>query len=176
MKLIIPSAIVDHLRQALHRAGSCETGGILVGEYLHDETFRLVALSVQPSGGGGTHHFVRDPSHHSEFLADFFQRTGQDYTRFNYLGEWHSHPCAAALPSDTDCETMDGIVRDPAVGANFAVLIITRLGQRGTMQLSATAFRAGRPPEVVVLAPETLGKSAMFKYMAWQPQRRGLRL
>ena len=43
---------------------------------------------------------------HKAFLDEFFQRTGHDYQRFNYIGEWHFAPPLRALPSGEDCTTM----------------------------------------------------------------------
>jgi hypothetical protein len=67
---------------------------------IHGLTSRSARLSCCAAGvdisfqkrGGTFAHFVRDPTHHKAFLTDFFASTGKDYKRFNYLGEWHSHP------------------------------------------------------------------------------------
>ena len=145
MKLILPAALVENLKQELRRAGSREIGGVMVGEYLGDETFQLADISVQRSGGSRA-HFERDLAHSTAFLKEFFARTGHDYGRFNYLGEWHSHPLFAAMPSGQDLATMREIVEDPNVGANFAVLLIVRLARRSSLELSATVFRPVMAP------------------------------
>lgn len=145
MKLILPATLVENLKRELRRAGSREIGGILVGEYLGNETFRLADISVQTAGGSQA-HFARDVKHSAAFLKEFFARTGYDYNRFNYLGEWHSHPLFAAMPSGQDLATMREIVEDPNVGANFAVLLIVRLARRSTLELSATVFSPHSPP------------------------------
>lgn len=152
MKLLLPLTIVERLKREL-RGRSREIGGILVGEHVEHETFRIVDISVQLSGGTAA-HFVRDPVLHKAFLDDFFQRTGRDYLRFNYIGEWHSHPTFTALPSGEDFTTMLELICDPAVGVNFAVLIIARLGLWSGMQLSATIFRTGYAPEPAGVAIE----------------------
>src|SRR5690242_9125070 len=89
------------LASALARNGSREIGGVLVGEHVAPNIFRLVDLSVQEHGGTAA-CFVRRPEHHKPFLDDFFLRTGKNYERFNYLGEWHSHPSFPAVPSHVD--------------------------------------------------------------------------
>ncbi|QOZ36360.1 Mov34/MPN/PAD-1 family protein [Bradyrhizobium sp. CCBAU 53421] len=157
MKLILPVDLVGRLRKELRTAGDREIGGVLVGEHLHDATFRLADLSVQRSGGSVA-HFVRDVEQNSTFLRDFFARTGNDYQRFNYLGEWHSHPRFNALPSGQDLRTMQDIVESPDVGAHFAVLLIVSLRRRGVLELSAVAFRPGTSPESVdvVMEDETM--------------------
>ncbi|MCP1843663.1 proteasome lid subunit RPN8/RPN11 [Bradyrhizobium sp. USDA 4524] len=145
MKLILPADVVSCLRKELRSAGTREIGGVLVGEHMHNATFRVADLSVQRSGGSVA-HFVRDVEQSSAFLKEFFARTGNDYQRFNYLGEWHSHPQFSALPSGQDLATMLDIVESPDVGAHFAVLLIVSLRRRGLLELSALAFRPGISP------------------------------
>ena len=145
MKLLLPLKIVDRLRRELP-GRSREIGGVLVGEHVTQETFSVVDLSVQLSGGTAA-HFVRDPVQAKTYLAEFFERTGHNYQRFNYIGEWHSHPRFVPLPSGEDCTTMIELVHDPEVGVNFAVLIIARHRLFGGIQLSATLFRQGGASE-----------------------------
>lgn len=146
MRILLPGRTTDVLRRELAVAKHREIGGVLVGEHLGGETFRIADLSVQRTGGT-SHHFVRDPAQHQEFLRQFFERTGYDYERYNYIGEWHSHPTVPALPSSTDISTMNGIVSDPDVGAAFAILLIARLHWCWGLQLSTTAFRPDLPLE-----------------------------
>lgn len=128
-------------------------GGILVGEHMGFDQFRIIDISFQKSGGALA-HFVRDPKHHKAFLADFFARTGNDYQRFNYIGEWHSHPLFEPIPSDKDIRTMSQLVIDPDVGVNFAVLIIVRLRGWSRLRISSTMFQPGRIPEDVAVEIE----------------------
>ncbi|WP_008545410.1 Mov34/MPN/PAD-1 family protein [Bradyrhizobium sp. CCGE-LA001] len=145
MKVLLPYEVVQKLAAELKRAGIREIGGVLVGEHVAGETFRVADLSVQHSGGSAT-HFVRDVAHNRAFIANFFARTGHDYERFNYLGEWHSHPSFEPLPSGQDIRAMRDIVEDPNVGVNFAVLLIVTLARRSSLRLSGTAFRANASP------------------------------
>jgi integrative and conjugative element protein (TIGR02256 family) len=162
MRILVARHITNTLQRELDGAGHREIGGVLVGEYLGAETFRIVDLSVQRTGGEAN-HFVRDPEQHRQFLSEFFERTGHDYARYNYFGEWHSHPTAPALPSNTDISTMDGIVGDPDVGAAFAVLLIARLHWCWGLQLSATAFRPGQKPDPVTLIADPNGSTQRFR-------------
>lgn len=84
-------------------------------------------------------HTARLAIEHRAQLAAFFELNGGDYTRFNYLGEWHSHPCSEPLPSMTDIQTMQSIVDDPEVGANFLILFIVTWKRWRSMELSAMA-------------------------------------
>ena len=91
MKILLAPPIVKRLRRELRRAGNREIGGLLMGEDLGNGDFRVVEISVQRSGGTEA-CFIRNPEDHQTELDTFFARTGNDYSRFNYLGEWHSHP------------------------------------------------------------------------------------
>jgi [CysO sulfur-carrier protein]-S-L-cysteine hydrolase len=152
MKLLLPLKIIKRLRRELC-AGRREIGGILVGEHVAFDTFRIVDISIQLSGGSSA-HFVRDPEHAKAFLADFFKRTGHDYLKFNYIGEWHSHPAFDPVPSGPDCVTMYELLEDPNVGINFAVLTIVRLHCWTRLEISATLFRAGIVPESISVEVE----------------------
>lgn len=149
MKLLLPQHVIKRLKRRL-RGRINEIGGVMVGEHVAIDTFRIVDISVQQRGGTIA-HFVRDPARHKAFLADFFAKTGNDYKRFNYLGEWHSHPSFEPLPSGPDLATMFDLVSDPDAGVNFAILLIARLKDRRALELSATLFRAGTMPEGVVI-------------------------
>lgn len=113
-----------------------------MGEHVSEVTFRVVDFSVQRDGGSRT-NFVRDPKEHVAQLAAFFEGTGADFTRFNYLGEWHSHPSFPPSPSASDIAEMVRLVDDPEVGASFAVLLIVRLRIIRGLTGTATLFARG---------------------------------
>jgi integrative and conjugative element protein (TIGR02256 family) len=153
MQLLLPPQVAKRLQRELRRAGSREIGGLLLGEHVGDERFRIVEISVQRSGG--THAgFMRDPQRHERQLKRFFRRTGEDYTRFNYLGEWHSHPRFPVTPSATDLEMMQSIVEDPTVGVNFLVLLVCNRAADRALEATALAFRAATEPQAVHLTLE----------------------
>lgn len=154
LKLQIHNDTVERIAKELDRAGAREIGGVLVGEHVERNTFRIVDVSVQRHGGNHV-CFVRRPEAHKPFLDAFFARTGDAYERFNYLGEWHSHPSFAAIPSVTDIEQMAEIVDSDPSAPPFAVLLIVRLNTDGKLGCSATAFRPGRPGETIELTVTT---------------------
>lgn len=145
MRLLLTATILKHLRRELRRAGSREIGGLIMGEHVCDDVFRVVDVSVQRTGGSRG-HFVRDPANHDAQLRSFFARTRGDFTRFNYLGEWHSHPMFEPVPSTVDIATMQSLVENPDVGANFLVLLVVKLAARNTIEGSAAAFTPQSPP------------------------------
>ena len=164
MRLIIPKAVSERLVRELRKARRREIGGLLFGEHLGGEDFRVADISVQ-RGGGSAVHFIRDPSQHRSQLNGFFEKTGRDYTRFNYLGAWHSHPSFTPLPSSEDIATMHEILASPDVGVNFLVLIIARLDRR-SLQLSGTGFAPDGDLEVH-LVDEPEADSKMLSFRRW---------
>jgi integrative and conjugative element protein (TIGR02256 family) len=153
MQLLLTPKILKCLRRELRRAGEREIGGLLMGEHVRDEIFRVAEISVQRAGGSEA-CFIRDPTSHKTQLEKFFADTGADYSRFNYLGEWHSHPTFEPVPSSTDVRTMQSLVRDPAVGVNFLVLLVARLSIERQIEATAMAFRPAGPPMVVPISAE----------------------
>jgi integrative and conjugative element protein (TIGR02256 family) len=135
LTLILPLEQSDILRTALITAGYREIGGVLMGEHVDTNEFIVRELSVHRRGSFAS--FLRRIEDALGQMRAFFKRTGHDYRRYNYLGEWHSHPSFAPFPSTTDDTSMLDIVQDTSVGANFVVLIIAKLG-RG-QELVATA-------------------------------------
>jgi len=149
---LTPECAARLLRE-LSRAGSNEVGGVLATEHVGGEIFRIVDLSVQRKSGSLA-AFSRDAKYHKRFMRRFFDLTGHQYERFNYLGEWHSHPSFPALPSSTDLCTMYELLSAPDQPANFLVLVIVKRNFSGKLEGSAHAFVRGRPPlRVPLLVP-----------------------
>lgn len=152
MRLILPRklqlALLDHLR----RAGSREIGGILMGEQVEPGTFRVADFSVDAVTGDAA-HFVRSPAHHRETLVAFFNRTGHDYVRHNYVGEWHSHPSFPVAPSPADVESMRHLV-DGERDITFAALLIVRRRLFRRLDAAAYAFGRGLTPSSADLSLE----------------------
>lgn len=149
MKLEVPQPLRRRLTPLLKSAGRREIGGILMAQQLEPGHFRLADFSVD-SVSGSRAHFVRSPEHHREALAAFFAATGHDYGRFNYLGEWHSHPGYRARPSTTDIGSMLDLIHSER-GIPFAALLIVKLNWFGRLAMSATMFEHGDVPQQMQL-------------------------
>jgi proteasome lid subunit RPN8/RPN11 len=106
---------------------------------LGNEEFRVMDITVQTEGGTFI-TFVRSLSHAISTLRKFFIETNKDYTRYNYLGEWHSHPSFSPNPSQKDIRSMLGIINDASIGANFVTLIIVKLNHQLLLEGTATFF------------------------------------
>lgn len=126
MRLTLPHELRTTLETELARAGAREIGGQLFGEQLAPSDFRVLEASVQRRGGSVATFSVSKL--HAWFSAvRFFRRTKSEFVRFNYLGEWHSHPSFEIFPSGRDDRTMRLLASHPAFKGTFAVLMIAKL-------------------------------------------------
>ncbi len=141
MILLLSTQIVERLIEALKECGKREIGGVLMGEHVGVDTFRVCEFTIQMKGGTFA-TFVRFVDDIVGPLRLFFRATKHEYTRFNYIGEWHSHHSFELSPSPSDHRTMLDIVMDPDVGARFAVLLLVKLDKLQNLEHSLTVYRA----------------------------------
>ncbi len=152
VEIVLPREIQERLEAALEAAGSREIGGVLMGECLAPDRFRVADLTIQRRGGSFA-SFIRRLAEALAALARFFRQTDEEYTRFNYLGEWHSHPSFSTNPSEKDVRSMLDIAGDPDVGANFVALLVVRL-RAGRVEGSASIYWPDGAYEVAALSME----------------------
>lgn len=137
MQIDFPKVYIDLISAACRRSGINEIGGILFGEHVGPGHFRVAEITIDEPGLVA--NFKRSIQHALGACKKFFGKTHHNYARFNYLGEWHSHPSYAIMPSNRDDQAMFEIVCDDSVGANFAVLSIVRLDQ-GELKIGGWAY------------------------------------
>ena len=139
MKLRIPHKVAHLWKAALMRASNREIGGVLFGEHVGNADFRIVEATLQERGGSDR-KFRRKGGKARRDLKKISLRYDQDPKKFNYLGEWHSHPNTPVFPSLSDELTMKKLVADPKTIVNFLVLLINRLNVRGELEIYACAY------------------------------------
>jgi [CysO sulfur-carrier protein]-S-L-cysteine hydrolase len=142
VQLRLPREVADQLVDALERAGRREIGGILMAEHVSENVFRVKSLTIQRIGGTFA-TFMRAAKSIIRPLLEFFRETNHNYTRFNYIGEWHSHPSFAPRPSVKDHRTMLDMIEDPHLGALFVVLMIVKLNSEREFEGTVTAYQPG---------------------------------
>lgn len=153
MKVDFPKPLRERMCKVLKKGRRREIGGVLMAEQLEAGHFRLVDFTIDGVTGGAA-HFVRSVEHHHAALKGFYEGTASDYGRFNYLGEWHSHPNHLPIPSSVDIVSMQELVQSER-DIPFAMLLIVRLAWWRRMLVSATLFQRHTVPEPI----EILGDS-----------------
>jgi proteasome lid subunit RPN8/RPN11 len=158
MKLLLPDTVENQLKRELRAAGRREIGGVLLGELVGPGVFRVAEITIQRTGGTSS-TFVRIPRLHTEAIQAFFRRTGHRYERFNYLGEWHSHPSYPTRPSGSDLRAMEDILCNRAMAVNFAVLSIVKISAASSFEISSYAFvPETRYAEIATVSDQTSKK------------------
>jgi integrative and conjugative element protein (TIGR02256 family) len=142
LTLALPPEIQAALLNALLRSGRREIGGILMAEHVGTNEFVVREITIHRIGTFAT--FVRKIEEAIGRLGSFFERSNRHYERFNYIGEWHSHPSFEAEPSSVDDASIVQIVCDPKVGANFVVLLIVKLDGKGSIRGSVHTYLPDR--------------------------------
>lgn len=141
LTLVLPRDIQAELLVALRRAGKREVGGVLMAAHVGPNRFEVMDITVHKRGAIAS--FIRRIEDALGRLQAFFSSTGNQYTKFNYIGEWHSHPMFAPEPSRTDDISMHQIADDPKVGANFVVLLIVKLDSSGAIVAGVHTYLPG---------------------------------
>ena len=106
----------------------------------HTGPNQFEVLDVTIHGLGTIAYFLRKAEEAVTRLKSFFLRVNHNYARFNYLGEWHSHPSFRLEPSEKDDRSIREIVEDGDVGANFVVLLIVKLADNGDLLTRAYTY------------------------------------
>ena len=119
-----------------------EIGGVLFGEQISEGDFRIVEATRQRFFGGTATTFKRRGTAARKDILDLHKKVGGDPKRFNYLGEWHSHPNAPAIPSLQDEVTMRELLADQGGAVNFLVLLIVKLDAKARFHIVARSFLA----------------------------------
>lgn len=141
LTLQLPNEVVDRITSALTHAQLREVGGVLLAEHVGPNTFVVRDISVHRRGAFA--YFVRKVEEAIGVISSFFQSRNHDYSKFNYIGEWHSHPRFLPYPSPKDDDSMHEIVGDPKVGANFVVLLIVKLDSAGALTGTVHTYLPG---------------------------------
>ncbi len=131
LTVTLPSDQTATIMSALTKAGDREIGGIVMGEHVGQNEFTIREITVHRRGSFSS--FIRRIEDALGKMQSFFRKTNYHYLKFNYLGEWHSHPLFEPVPSSKDDTSMLEIIQDHSVGANFVVLLIVKLDPNGEL-------------------------------------------
>lgn len=91
-----------------------ETGGLLLGYWGGDEVVITTVTGPGPAARRGRTWFEPDSAWQADQLAQVYRESGRTVT---YLGDWHTHPGGAAVPSRRDRKTLRRIRSAPEARA-----------------------------------------------------------
>lgn len=100
-----------------------EVGTSLVGTYSDDGHVATVTglAPLTEDSKGGRFSFIRGSVGLGEFFRKLFHRSKG---REHYVGDWHSHPGGAPVPSSTDSSNAFGIAKDVRTLCPECILVI----------------------------------------------------
>jgi [CysO sulfur-carrier protein]-S-L-cysteine hydrolase len=135
-RLILSSGVAAKIRNGIPRASAAEraglglphaslleAGGVMMGEDLGQNTFRVTDVSLTI---GEPDRYDLDPAEHQPFVEAFRAKFPDD-RRFGMIGSWHSHPSGEPEPSAGDLQTLKDTVTHPSTDLAFKVLLIVCL-------------------------------------------------
>lgn len=103
-----------------------ESGGILLGKYLPNESMYFVTEASTPSFWDkfGYTFFIRRKSNAQKIIN---KRWKESLGQINYLGEWHTYGCDVPIPSETDKTLIRTIFNDASnVWPEIIMIILGR--------------------------------------------------
>jgi integrative and conjugative element protein (TIGR02256 family) len=119
------------------RDGS-ETGGILLGQDLGEAITVTRAGDPGPLADRRPNGFLRDLAHSRKLANEAYDEDGSVW-----VGEWHTHPAGAGVPSRTDEDTYERLLADPELGfARLAAIIVMPCPEHGWSELVLAAWTA----------------------------------
>lgn len=119
-RVVLASAAATTIReQARRSADGNETGGILLGRA---DAATMWVRSAGDPGPAAVHRpsfFLRDLHHAQRLAAEAFAHDGSEW-----IGEWHTHPGGAPIPSALDLRSYLGFLADPLLRFDAFVAVI----------------------------------------------------
>ncbi|MBN9389705.1 MAG: Mov34/MPN/PAD-1 family protein [Chloroflexi bacterium] len=109
-----------------------ETGGILVGIWLDQDTCYLVgATGSGPQAEHAQYSFAVD----TDYANNELNRIRQSFPGSDYVGEWHKHPATLERPSQGDLMTARQLLADPDYPIRLINPIMTVKNHRANFHL-----------------------------------------
>jgi len=91
--------VYDSIKQYCRNSGELETGGILIGSYVENNTVADIKFCTGPTSDSKQWktRFIRGKKGLLKLLNDYWIQKKQ-----YYIGDWHYHPTLKAFPSQQD--------------------------------------------------------------------------
>jgi Prokaryotic homologs of the JAB domain len=138
LRVMIAIEVIEQMA-AIANDPDSETGGVLIGRYVENDTVALVEMASPPPGdsSAGLDWFERGRNELGELLREQWNHPQRRY----YVGEWHFHPSGRAGASPQDRRQMAEIAQDPNYHCERPLLIIASPGtlRRRTARVFVTS-------------------------------------
>ncbi|MGN8260115.1 Mov34/MPN/PAD-1 family protein [Pseudomonas sp. SMSB3] len=137
----IEAEVLSQMVSDCIRAGTHETGGILIGKYSSDGSIALISeITSHPKDSiSSSVTFQRGIIGLKELLAERWNEGS------HYIGEWHYHPGGSPEPSTPDIRAMRSIATNSKYSCREPILVILGGTPPEVVKLSATVFPANGP-------------------------------
>ena len=140
----ISKASLDEMIAEAERVFPNETGGVLLGYWVHPLEEVVITAVVGP-GPNAVHQgdrFVPDVRYQDEEIARHYSESGRLHT---YLGDWHTHPRSEPWLSRQDRRTLWEIATHAEARAPVPLMAVLACGSPWTLEVwRATSLRLGR--------------------------------
>jgi len=137
----LPSSVLAKMIEITDTAQDIETGGILVGKYIEENSTALIIDATPPPDDSLCEccTFKRGSKGLSTLLKSLWNKR----ERFFYIGEWHYHPTKQVYPSQTDLDQMVSISKDPNYECKEPIMVIVGKGENEKREVKCLLFPNG---------------------------------
>lgn len=115
------NGIAEDLLYQAERWDPLETGGVLLGWRSPGHVCVTNIVGPEPTAHHTETSFVPDAVWQAEQIGQLYAASGR---RLAYLGDWHTHPGAAPVPSPRDIQTLYSIAQHPSARCPQPIMII----------------------------------------------------
>lgn len=136
-KVQICAEVIDRLKEEYRNSKYFETGGILLGRIVRNKSMVILEQArVVGSKRKFRLAYVRNNRKAQKIINEVWM---ESKGVVNYIGEWHTHPNIAPIPSNTDRDTiLEQTVEKNSNFFPYTLLVIIGKDERITLTISNT--------------------------------------
>ena len=142
INIILTNEVRNIILETCKKSGKREIVGMLFAQHFSTNEFKVLEVTVAMEYLGTMSRFIRGIVSGLRQLAKFYKYHNYFYSKYNYLGDWHSHPNFKFYPSATDDASMFKLLYDVEVGAYFLVLLIVKI-KNNQLKVNGWAYFPG---------------------------------
>lgn len=143
----VSSSVLEKMIKQIESARDIETGGILIGKYVMENSTALIIDAMPPPDDS-----VCKPctfKRGSKGLSKLLRSLWVSKERLFYVGEWHYHPTKHVYPSQTDLDQMVSISEDPNYECKEPIMVIIGKGENERREVKCLLFPNGITTDMI---------------------------